>query len=147
MSTIKRDIALGLDMETGDPLKVLIVDDSKSVRMLLRQTILSMGFEIIAEAENGGQAIELFEEHKNKINLIFMDVEMPIKTGPEAVAAIRQTGSKTPIIMQTTRSEPELIKELLALGISGYILKPFNRQDMFIQIAKVLGRHDRLEKF
>ena len=82
---------------------VLIVDDEQRMRKLIKDFLVAKGFSIL-EAENGEKALKVFEENKNKINLILLDVMMPKLDGWSVLRQIRQE-SKVPIIMLTARGE------------------------------------------
>ena len=84
---------------------VLVVDDEARMRKLIKDFLNVKGFEIL-EAEDGEKALEVFENNKNKINLILLDVMMPKLDGWSVLRQIRQE-SKVPIIMLTARGEEQ----------------------------------------
>ncbi|HUJ25444.1 MAG TPA: response regulator, partial [Myxococcales bacterium] len=80
-------------------MRVLTVDDSRAVRSIVRKQITEMGFEAI-EAEDGQQGLEKLKE--GEIDLVLLDVTMPVMDGPAMLAKMREGGSKIPVIMLTS---------------------------------------------
>ena len=125
----------------------MIIEDSKTVRLMLKQILLSEKFNLIIEAENGIDAIQKLQNAPEKPDIIFSDVDMPGMNGIEAVAEIKKIDPKIKIVMATSHKDEDTVKKLLNLGISGYIVKPFDRQQVLEKIAKIVGRDDYLPKF
>ncbi|WP_276301437.1 chemotaxis protein CheY [Halorussus lipolyticus] len=115
---------------------VLIVDDSEFMRNLLRE-ILEEEFEIAAEAENGVEAVELYEEHDP--NLVMMDIVMPIRDGIEATSEIKEADSGANIIMCTSIGQEEKMKAAIKAGADGYITKPFQKPSVMDAIEDVIS--------
>ena len=84
---------------------ILVVDDESRMRKLIKDFLVAKGYSIV-EAEDGEKALEVFEENRNKINLIILDVMMPKLDGWSVLRQIRQD-SKVPIIMLTARGEEQ----------------------------------------
>ena len=107
--------------------KILIVDDSKFIRLSMKRFLSSIGYENIVEAANGIEAIEVHAKEKPAI--IFMDIVMPEMTGDEALEKIRETGSTTPIVMLSSVTDNTVIDRCNKVGVSGYIVKPLTAED------------------
>lgn len=106
---------------------VLLVDDSKIIRMLLRN-VLTKHFgtdTVFLEAENGEEAIEQMK--KNSVNLIMLDWNMPVMTGDRVVEIVRANPAynSTRIIMATTEGSKAKVLEMIKKGVNGYLVKPF----------------------
>jgi len=124
---------------------VLIVDDEQRMRKLIKDFLVAKGFSIL-EAENGERALEVFEENKNKINLILLDVMMPKLDGFSACKEIKKI-KDIPIIMLSARGE-ELDKlNGFDLGIDDYITKPFSPKELIARIKAVIKRNSTHDKF
>ena len=117
---------------------VLIVDDEQRMRKLIKDFLAAKGFSIL-EAENGERALEVFEENKNKINLILLDVMMPKLDGWSVLRQIRQE-SKVPIIMLTARGEEQDELFGFELGVDEYISKPFSPKILVARVEAILKR-------
>jgi len=106
-------------------MKVLIVDDSKVIRMLLVECITSLGHEII-QVDNGEKALDYLS--KNEIDLVLMDVEMPGMNGFETTNAIRKIDENNwfPIIFLTTKQDDESFANGILAGGDAYLPKPIN---------------------
>lgn len=104
--------------------KVLIVDDSAFMRMLLKQKLSDLEQTEIFEAENGKQAIETAK--KQKPDLILLDVILPDINGETVLSNLRNVGIKSKVIMVTAVGQKTVIERCKKSGISGYIVKPFD---------------------
>jgi len=115
--------------------RVLIADDSEFMRNLLRE-ILEADFEIVGEAENGVEAVDLYKEHDPDI--VMMDIVMPIRSGIEATDEITDANPDAKIIMCTSVGQEEKMKEAIKAGASGYITKPFQKPNVLEAINDVI---------
>ena len=120
---------------------ILIVDDEARIRKLLKDFLNAKGYGIL-EAEDGEQALEMFEENKNKISLILLDVMMPKLDGWSVLRQIRQE-SKVPIIMLTARGEEQDELFGFELGVDEYISKPFSPKILVARVEAILKRTNK----
>lgn len=116
--------------------KVLIVDDMKMVRSSMRSFLKQLGYTNVIEATNGKEAIE--KHAMEEPAFIFMDIVMPELNGNDALRQIRESDKKVPIVMLTSVSDENLMKECESLGIRGYILKPLTRDHGAETLSKLL---------
>ena len=117
-------------------MKVLTADDSEFMRNLLRE-ILAEEFEIVGEAENGVEAVEMYKEHRP--DLVMMDIVMPIRDGIEATGEIKSGDSSANVIMCTSIGQEEKMKKAVKAGADGYITKPFQKPSVMDAIDDVLS--------
>ncbi len=117
---------------------VLVVDDESRMRKLIKDFLMQKNYNII-EAENGEVAIQKFEENKEKIKLILLDVMMPKLDGWSVLRQIRQE-SKVPIIMLTARGEEQDELFGFELGVDEYISKPFSPKILVARVEAILKR-------
>lgn len=115
--------------------RILTVDDSRSVRMIVVREVQSMGHEV-EEAEDGEKGLEKLEA--GSFDLVILDVTMPVLDGPGMLAKMRERGNKTPVLMLTSESKRSIIAALMKSGISDYILKPFKPEELQAKIKKAL---------
>lgn len=115
--------------------KVLTVDDSRAVRMLVSKNAKEMGLEV-DEAEDGQQGLSKVAEQS--YDLIVLDVTMPVLDGPGMLQELRNRGDKTPVLMLTSESKRSIVASLMKMGIEDYILKPFKPDELKAKIAKAL---------
>ena len=120
---------------------IFIVDDEARIRKLLKDFLNAKGYSIL-EAEDGEQALEKFEENKNKITLILLDVMMPKLDGWSVLRQIRQE-SKVPIIMLTARGEEQDELFGFELGVDEYISKPFSPKILVARVEAILKRTNK----
>ena len=116
--------------------KILVVDDSKFIRLSMKRFLSSLGYENIVEAANGTEAVEMHAKEKPAI--IFMDIVMPEMTGDEALEKIRATDSDTPIVMLSSVTDNTMIDRCNQAGVSGYIVKPLTAEDGPVRLKEFL---------
>ena len=120
-------------------MKVLIVDDYKTMLRIVSNLLKQLGFQNVAEATDGGMAIEMLR--KEPYGLVISDWNMEPMTGIELLRQVRaDAGLKaTPFIMVTAESKVENVQTAVAAGVNNYIVKPFNADTLRAKIEKVLG--------
>ena len=117
---------------------VLVVDDEARMRKLIKDFLMQKGYSIL-EAGDGEEALKIFAENQNKINLILLDVMMPKLDGWSVLRQIRQD-SKVPIIMLTARGEEQDELFGFELGVDEYISKPFSPKILVARVEAILKR-------
>ena len=123
---------------------ILVVDDEQRMRKLIKDFLAAKGYSIL-EAEDGEKGLEVYEENKNKISLILLDVMMPKLDGWSVLRQIRQD-SKVPIIMLTARGEEQDELFGFELGVDEYISKPFSPKILVARVEAILKRTNQDEK-
>ena len=108
---------------------ILVVDDALIMRESLRRILATMGYEHVIQADNGRSAMKTLETSNQKIDLIFLDIVMPIMDGKATLKKIRETNQTLPVIMLTSVADKDSIIECSKLGMTSYILKPINAAD------------------
>ncbi|MBN1108302.1 MAG: response regulator transcription factor [Bacteroidales bacterium] len=117
-------------------MKILICEDNKLASKTLEVVIRKEGY-LTETAVDGNDAIELLR--KNIYDLVIMDIHLPFHSGLELVRYMRiDLKSKTPVLIVTAFSDPQMQSQANELGISGYIVKPFNPADLLKQIREIL---------
>lgn len=117
------------------PKSVLVVDDTQFMRKMLKD-IISERFEIIGEAENGKECLEMIEKHQPDI--VTMDVIMPEMDGLEALSKIKEKYEDLKVVMVTSVGQNEKVTEAMKKGAEGYIIKPFDEESVLEEIEKAL---------
>jgi two-component system chemotaxis response regulator CheY len=119
------------------PKAVLVVDDSTSMRQMVAFTMKEAGFEVI-EGSNGQEALSRVQG--KPVNLVITDLNMPVMDGMTLIRTLRaQPEFKfTPILMLTTESQQEKKLEGKAAGATGWIVKPFNPEQLLQVVSKVV---------
>jgi len=121
-------------------MKVMAVDDASIMRRIIGRTVQEMGGEFL-EAENGKQAIDVLAAHPGEVNLIFMDWNMPVMTGFEALQQIKSNPATKdiPIVMATTEAGKADILKAISAGASAYIVKPFQKETLVAKIKEIMN--------
>ncbi|MGQ8365260.1 response regulator [Glaciecola sp. 1036] len=118
-------------------IKVLLVDDQMLVRQGINSLLsLSDKIEIVGEAENGQLALDLIEQTP-EIDIVLMDIRMPVKNGIETVVAMNQKGLDIPVIMLTTFDDHESVMQAIKAGAKGYLLKDVSLETLVESIETV----------
>ncbi len=121
-----------------EDMTVLIADDEARMRKLIKDFLNKENCKTL-EAEDGEKAIEIFEQNKNKIDLILLDVMMPKVDGWTVLREVRKV-SKVPVIMLTARGEEQDELFGFELGVDEYISKPFSPKILVARIQAILKR-------
>ena len=104
--------------------RVLLVDDSPVIHIMLRKVLEKNNYEVCGDAKNGREGVEMFKGLSPDI--IFMDVTMPVMDGLDAAKAIKQANRDVRIIMLSAMGDDEIIKQAKELGITTFLKKPFD---------------------
>lgn len=123
-------------------MKILLVDDSGTMRKIQRNVLDSMGYKDVVEAEDGEQAIFRMKENNFQIDLILCDWNMPKMDGITLVRKLSAVPNlaRIPILMVTTEGEKEKVVEALKAGAKGYVVKPFTPDQLKKRIEEILQR-------
>ena len=124
---------------------ILIADDELRMRKLVKDFLKQKNFNIL-EAEDGEQTLAKFNEHKNKINLVILDVMMPKLDGWSVLRQIKQIDPHIPIIMLTARAEEQDELFGFELGVDEYITKPFSLKILVARVEAILKRTNPTKK-
>jgi len=123
---------------------VMIVDDSKSMRKVILKTLQLSGFQIgeCLEASNGQEALDILEG--KWIDLILSDVHMPVMDGFGFIRSLREKDicRDTPVVFVTTEANEDRLNQLMALGGTGYIRKPFRPEEIRASLSRIMGETD-----
>ena len=116
--------------------RILVAEDEALIRMDLVEMLQGAGYEVVAQATNGQEAIDLAIEHRP--DLAILDVKMPILDGISAAEKIIEIA---PVLMLTAFSQKELVDRARDAGVMAYVVKPFTIGDLMPAIAIAISRH------
>ncbi|WP_078413068.1 response regulator [Priestia abyssalis] len=116
---------------------VVIVDDAKFMRKTLTSILQNAQYEVIGEAENGQEAVELYRSLKP--DLMTMDITMPQMSGIEAVKKIKEEFPDAKIVMCSAIGQQKMVVESIEAGAKDFIVKPFDEIRVLDAIKRVLG--------
>jgi two-component system chemotaxis response regulator CheY len=104
-------------------MKVLVADDSSTMRKIILRSLQAVGIQDAVEAADGAEAFTIFQQQA--FDLVLTDWNMPVKSGLDLIRDIRATGSTVPVIMVTTEAEKQRVLDAIQAGVSDYLVKPF----------------------
>ena len=113
--------------------RILIVDDSFYMRTMLKNVLTDAGYEVVGEAANGQQAIEMAAS--TKPDLITLDVILPDNTGLDVLKGIRENDPDVKVVMCSAVGQEVIVNEALESGASAYIVKPFSEE----KVLEIVG--------
>jgi response regulator NasT len=122
--------------------RILIAEDETIIRLDLKQLLERAGYEVVAEAKDGEEAVALARSEEPE--LAILDVKMPKLDGIEAARRILEE-RPVPIVMLTAYGQQELVARAVEAGVFGYLVKPFREQDLLPAIAAARARHEELQ--
>jgi len=119
--------------------RVLIVDDSATIRQQVRMALTQAGFEVV-EAVDGEDGVNKIRSDST-LSAVICDINMPKKTGLELIEEIKAGGpnSHVPIVMLTTEGQPAMVQRAKAAGAKGWIVKPFKPNLLVAALQKLTG--------
>ena len=120
-----------------EKLRILVVDDESLIRMDITEMLEDAGHEVVAEGENGQQAIELAREYNPGI--IIMDVKMPVMDGISAAKIISEE-EIAPVLLLTAFSQEDIVDKASEAGVIGYLVKPIREEQLFPAIKVAVQR-------
>jgi Response regulator containing CheY-like receiver, AAA-type ATPase, and DNA-binding domains len=116
--------------------RILVVDDAKFMRMMVRDTVEKAGHIVVGEGGNGNEAVELYK--KERPDVVTLDITMPEKDGIEAVKEIIAFDPKANVVMVSAMGQQGMVMEAIKSGAKNFIVKPFQGQAILDAIDKVL---------
>jgi two-component system chemotaxis response regulator CheY len=124
----------------GGAYRVLIVDDSMFIAKQLGQIFTSEGFEVAGTAADGAQGVEKYKELHPNIDLVTMDITMPVMDGVTALEKILEFDKNACVIMVSALGKEDVVKKSLLLGAKSYIVKPLDRKKVLERVVSVVKR-------
>jgi two-component system chemotaxis response regulator CheY len=116
--------------------KILVIDDSETIRQQVKQALAATGYEII-EAIDGVDGLEKLRALPD-VGMALCDVNMPRMNGLDMIAEVHRTGPRIPILMLTTEGQPSLIRRARESGAKGWIVKPFKPELLVAAVTKLI---------
>jgi two-component system chemotaxis response regulator CheY len=118
--------------------KILIVDDAAFMRMMIKETLKSSGYENIIEAADGDQAVQTYKTEKP--DLVIMDITMPNKNGLEALKEIKEFDPKAVIVICSAMGQESMVVEAIRNGAKDFIVKPFKSERIIKTVQNIIDR-------
>ena len=120
--------------------RIVVAEDEAIIRLDIVETLGEAGFDVIAQAGDGAEAVRLALELKP--NLVLMDIKMPGTDGLQAAEILSE--HKIPVVLLTAFSSPDLVDRASAAGVYNYVVKPFNPSNLIPALRIALSLHERI---
>ncbi|MDR0663310.1 MAG: response regulator [Spirochaetaceae bacterium] len=120
--------------------RVLVVDDSMFIAKQLGQILTSEGFEVVDTAGDGALGLEKYKALYPNIDLVTMDITMPVMDGVSALEKIMEFDKNAKVIMVSALGKEDVVKKCLLLGAKSYIVKPLDRTKVLERVTSILKR-------
>jgi two-component system chemotaxis response regulator CheY len=117
--------------------RILIVDDSSFMRVMVKDALTPKGFEIVGEAMNGAEGVSMYNTLKP--DLVTMDVTMGVQDGYEAARKILAADPNARIIMVTALGQEKMLLDCISLGVRDFVRKPFTKERIISAVEKALA--------
>lgn len=121
-------------------MKILMVDDSRTMRNIQKNVLKVMGEPVCTEAGDGQEALTCVAAHPEGFDVMLVDWNMPHMDGITFVRRVREKDKSTPIIMVTTEAEKSRIIEAIKAGVNNYVIKPFTPDSLLERVKQTLAK-------
>ena len=126
----------------GEAIRVVVAEDEAIIRLDLTETLAEEGYEVVASAGRGDEALALIKKHKPDVAIL--DIKMPGLTGLEIAREIAAAGT-TAVVILTAFSQRELVEEATSAGALAYLVKPFQRNELVPAVEIARARHREMQ--
>ncbi len=119
-------------------MRILLVDDSRTIRNIQKNVLAQIGYNDVVEAADGVEALALIAQQRPDLALV--DWNMPNMDGITLVRKIRETDKALPLVMVTTEAEKSRVLEAIKAGVNNYVVKPFTAETLSEKITQTLSK-------
>ncbi len=126
--------------EILESLRILIIDDAKEVRLMLRNMLSELGVTQVFDSPDGKEGLDFMDAAPDMVDLVICDWNMPRLSGIELLRQLRSVDAGLPFLMVTGRSDINSVMEAKASGVNGYIAKPFSKTELRDKIIAVIKK-------
>lgn len=117
--------------------RIMIADDASFMRAMIKDILTKNGYEIVAEADNGAEAVERYNEFRP--DLVIMDITMPQIDGIRAIRTIKRINNQAKIIVCSAIGQQAMVIESIRAGAGDFIVKPFQAERVLEAVRKAIG--------
>jgi len=123
-------------IEKGEGI-ILVIDDEDIVRLMAENILIECGYEVIL-AENGREGISIYSSRKNEIKSVLLDMAMPVMSGKEVYLELKKINPEVKVLLASGFRQDDRVQETLALGVNGFIQKPYSITELSKKIKKMM---------
>jgi two-component system, chemotaxis family, chemotaxis protein CheY len=121
-------------------MNILLVDDSRTMRIMQKHALTPIGGVTFFEATDGVEAMKVIAAHPAGFDLIMVDWNMPNMNGLEFITKVRETDRKTPMIMVTTEGDKSKVMNAIQAGVNNFVVKPFSAEGLLGKAQQTLAK-------
>ena len=121
---------------------ILLVEDKKLIRMMISNGLKGYGINFF-EADNGKDAIDVFRENQEEIDLVISDIHLPLLNGVESIRAMKVIKPNLPTIVLTSFTHKTIVLECVKLGVSAFLAKPLHMESLKEKVFDILDLRER----
>ena len=121
---------------------VLLVEDKKLIRMMIINGLKGYGIDFL-EASNGQEAVELFKERNDEIDLVISDINLPLLNGVDTIRTIKQIKPTLPCIVLTSFTHKTIVLECVRIGVAAFLAKPLHMETLKEKVFDLLNVRER----
>ncbi len=137
----ERDELIEKVLRKANPnLNVFIVDDSELARLKMERLVVSFGWRVVGQAADGEDALEQFEKSHSEIDLVTLDIQMPVMDGLECLEEMLRIDPAARIIMVTSDGHLDTVKKAMTMGAKHFIVKPYERLKVMEAMLSVMKK-------
>ena len=127
-----------------DGIRVVIADDEPITRMDLKELLLAEGYQVVGEAADGFDAVEICKQ--TRPDLVLMDIKMPLLDGLSAAKLVYEENLAGTVMMLTAYSEREFVDQAKEVGVAGYLVKPIDEKSLVPSIELAVARSSDMQR-
>ncbi len=129
--------SVAIDNPAGTKELILIIDDEALIVTLAKRMLTDAGYRVVTSAEPF-QALEIFKQLKNEVDLIILDFTLPIMDGSEVFDALRQIKPNVAVMLSSGFAEQDKVRAMLSQGLRGFLPKPYTQEKLLSQVRSTL---------
>lgn len=120
---------------------VMVVDDEQAIREIARNTLQRYGYKVLT-AENGAVAVDQYQRLRKGVNLVLLDLTMPVMNGEQALREMKKIDPGVRVLLSSGFNETEAVERFAGKGLAGFIQKPYTASALAEKVKEVLAAQD-----
>jgi len=136
-AAVARKAPVSIDNPAGAKELILIIDDEALIVALAKRMLTDAGYRVVTAAEPF-QALEIFKQLKDQVDLVILDFTLPIMDGADVFAELQKTRSDVAVMLSSGFAEQDKVRMMLSKGLRGFLPKPYTQEKLLSQVRSTL---------